>query len=207
MEYKTVKQYGEDFFIEKKSKFIGYCKPVKTEEEAKAFINEIKSKHKDATHNVWAYSLRENNTIRYNDDGEPSGTAGVPVLEVLNKSGIVDAVLVATRYFGGIMLGGGGLVRAYSHTASIAVNAATAIMMKECVVVGAKCDYTYYTKLQEICLKNSGVVDDTVFEESVTLIFHILQSDLESFMLDFAELTKGKGELEELEKAFYGFPI
>ena len=98
--YKTVKEYGEAEFVEKRSRFIGYCKPVKTEEEAIAFINEKKSKHWDATHNVYAYCIREGNIKRYSDDGEPQGTAGIPTLDVLQKSGVTDAVVVVTRYFG-----------------------------------------------------------------------------------------------------------
>ena len=110
-EYKTVEKFGEDFFIEKKSKFIGYACPVKSRQEADDFISKIKTKHWDATHNVYAYVLRENNIQRYSDDGEPSGTAGVPVLDVILKEGLVDVYVVATRYFGGTLLGAGGLVR------------------------------------------------------------------------------------------------
>ena len=113
-EYITVKNSGEDEFVEKRSRFIGYCKPVKTQDEAVSFINEIRSKHWDATHNVYAYVLSDGQIMRYSDDGEPQGTAGVPVLDVIKKMGIVDVVVVVTRYFGGIMLGAGGLVRAYS---------------------------------------------------------------------------------------------
>ena len=110
-EYKTVEFESKDEFIEKKSRFIGYVKPVKTQEEATEFINAIKSKHWDATHNVSAYVLRDNNIQRSSDDGEPSGTAGVPTLDVLLKEGIVDTCVVVTRYFGGTLLGAGGLIR------------------------------------------------------------------------------------------------
>ena len=113
-EYKTIELEADDFFIEKKSRFIGYAKPIKTQQEALDFIAKIKSKHWDATHNVYAYVLRENNIQRYSDDGEPGGTAGVPMLDVLLKEGVVDACVVGTRYFGGTLLGAGGLVRAYS---------------------------------------------------------------------------------------------
>ncbi len=205
MEYKTVKDYGEDFFIEKKSRFIGYCMPVTTEEDAKFFINEIKLKHKDATHNVSAYVLRENNIERFNDDGEPSGTAGIPMLETIKKSGVKDVVLVGTRYFGGIMLGGGGLVRAYSHTASIALKSAKICVMKECILASAKCHYSYYTKLQEILSK--AEIDDTLFEDMVTVKFHILQEDLIEFRENFSELTKGNGIIDEIGKNFYSFEI
>ncbi len=207
MDYITVKNYGTDFFTEKKSKFIGYCKPVKTEEEAKAFIAEIKANHKDANHNVWAYNLRDSGIMRYSDDGEPQGTAGIPMLEVMKKSGIIDAVIVVTRYFGGIMLGGGGLLRAYSHGASIAIKSANPVCMKLCTVASLKCDYTYYNKLQELFDKNNTMVDDTVFDESVTVFFHALPKDLVEFSTDFSNLTKGKGEITEISSEYNDFPI
>uniref|UniRef100_UPI0040282D40 IMPACT family protein n=1 Tax=Eubacterium sp. TaxID=142586 RepID=UPI0040282D40 len=146
-EYKTVEKEASDFFIEKKSKFIGYAKPVKTQEDALEFISKIKSKHWDATHNVYAYVLRENNIQRYSDDGEPSGTAGVPVLDVMLKESLVDVCVVATRYFGGTLLGAGGLVRAYSHTSKIALEVAGIITMAQCSVMSAEVDYSFYDRL------------------------------------------------------------
>ena len=124
MAYITIREYGEDSFIEKKSEFIGYAKRVENEEEAKAFVAEIKSKHKQARHNCWAYIIGENMGIqRYSDDGEPQGTAGIPILEVMKKADITDCAVVVTRYFGGILLGTGGLTRAYTKGASIALKA------------------------------------------------------------------------------------
>ena len=114
-EYTTLADYGTDEFVEKRSRFIGYAKPVTTEEEAIAFVNEIRAQHREASHNVYAYALREGQVRRYSDDGEPQGTAGIPVLDVLQKSGIVDAVVVVTRYFGGTLLGAGGLVLSLIH--------------------------------------------------------------------------------------------
>lgn len=207
MTYKTVKDFGTSSFIEKKSKFIGYGKPVKTEEEAQAFIKEIKQKHKDATHNVWAYSLREGNIQRYSDDGEPQGTAGIPVLEVLKKSEVVDAVLVATRYFGGTMLGGGGLVRAYSHTASIGMNASVPVMMKNCVLCSLRCPYGHYAKFEEYCGKHSAVIDETLFEDCVVIKFHALPDNLEKLKKDYSDLSKGQGVITEEDTDFYPFPI
>ena len=131
-EYKTVEFESKDEFVEKKSRFIGYVKPVKTQEEATNFINSIKSKHWDATHNVSAFVLRENNIQRSSDDGEPSGTAGVPTLDVLLKENLVDVCVVVTRYFGGTLLGAGGLIRAYSHSSKIAVEAGHIITMAPC---------------------------------------------------------------------------
>ena len=119
--YKTVKFNTKDEFVEKRSRFIGYCKPVTTEQEAIDFINKIKKDHWDATHNVYAYSLREGQIKRYSDDGEPSGTAGMPALDVILKNDVVDVVVVVTRYFGGVLLGTGGLVRAYAKGCKVAL--------------------------------------------------------------------------------------
>ena len=147
MEYVTVEREAADEFIEKKSRFIGSCRPVQTEEEALDFIAKLKSQYWDASHNVYAYILREGNIARFSDDGEPQGTAGIPVIDTLKKAGVVDAVVVATRYFGGILLGGGGLIRAYSHTASIALAAAHKITMRECLLLSLSCDYSLYGKV------------------------------------------------------------
>ena len=126
--YKTLHKFGVDEYIVEKSTFIGYAKPIKTEEEAIEFVNEIKKKHKDATHNVWAYTVGKTMNIqRYSDDGEPQGTAGIPILEVMKKQGITDCAVVVTRYFGGILLGTGGLTRAYTQGASIAIKSAGVI--------------------------------------------------------------------------------
>ena len=126
--YKTLHEFGMDEIIIEKSTFIGYAKPIKTEEEAIEFINEIKKKHKDATHNVWAYTVGKTMNIqRYSDDGEPQGTAGIPTLEVIKKEDLRDVVVVVTRYFGGVKLGAGGLVRAYTKGAKIGIDAAKVI--------------------------------------------------------------------------------
>ena len=142
MAYITIREYGEDSFIEKKSEFIGYAKRVENEEEAKAFVAEIKSKHKQARHNCWAYVIGENMGIqRYSDDGEPQGTAGIPILEVMKKSDITDCAVVVTRYFGGILLGAGGLTRAYTKGASIALKAGGVVEKVQGVKVSLHLDY------------------------------------------------------------------
>lgn len=205
MVYKTVSCRSTDEFTEKKSRFIGHCMPVQTESQAQDFIKHIKEQHRDANHNVWAYSLRSGGIQRYSDDGEPQGTAGVPVLDVLRKSDTIDAVLVVTRYFGGILLGAGGLVRAYSHGASIALQAAEPVIMRECGVYSAVCPYARYTKLQELVGLFNGVVLDTSFEADVCLKFYALPENMEEFRKKFADLTAGKGLLKELEKAYFGF--
>ena len=132
MNYYTISKPAKGSFIEKRSEFIGHIAPVKTNDEAVAFINSIKAEHRKAKHNVYAYILRQDNISRYSDDSEPQGTAGMPVLDVLRKRGLTDVCVVVTRYFGGILLGGGGLVRAYSHAASIACDAADIMHMCLC---------------------------------------------------------------------------
>ena len=155
-QYRTVKNEAEDEFVERRSRFIGRVKPVKTEEDAVSFIRACKSKYWDASHNVYAYSLREGSVRRYSDDGEPQGTAGVPVLEVLQKSGVTDLVVVVTRYFGGVLLGAGGLVRAYSHGAKIALDAGRIITMALCQTAELVCDYNQFTDVVEISFQIPG---------------------------------------------------
>ena len=170
-EYLTLKTENNDEFTVKHSRFIGYAKPVTTQDEAVAFINEIKSKHWDAKHNVYAYILREGNIKRFTDDGEPQGTAGMPVLDVIDKKGLVDVLVIVTRYFGGLLLGTGGLVHAYSHSASLAVDEAEIISMTpvtECEIV---CDYSFYGTIQAF-LNNNGCKEiESDFEDNVKLNF------------------------------------
>lgn len=191
-EYKTVEKEASDFFIEKKSKFIGYAKPVKTQEEAVEFISKIKSKHWDATHNVYAYVLRENNIQRYSDDGEPSGTAGVPVLDVMLKESLVDVCVVATRYFGGTLLGAGGLVRAYSHTSKIALEAAGIITMAQCSVMSAEVDYSFYDRLNILLSDFSAVILNTSFSDKVCVEFSVKENIVDSLNAKLIDVSNGK---------------
>ncbi len=205
MEYITVKMENSDEFVEKKSRFIGTCRPVRTEKEALDFIARMRSKYWDASHNVYAYILRESGVQRFSDDGEPQGTAGIPVIDTLKKAGVVDAVVVATRYFGGILLGGGGLIRAYSHTASLALAAARKITMRECLLFSAVCDYSSYGRVQGLVPECGGVVDDTKFLENVTLRFHIAPESLSALERRLADATGGKTVLLEEGKRFFEF--
>lgn len=191
-EYKTVEKEASDFFIEKKSKFIGYAKPIKTQEDALEFISEIKSKHWDATHNVYAYVLRENNIQRYSDDGEPSGTAGVPVLDVMLKESLVDVCVVATRYFGGTLLGAGGLVRAYSHTSKIALEAAGIITMAQCSVMSADVDYSFYDRLNILLSDFSAVILNTSFSDKVCVEFSVKENTVDSLNAKLIDVSNGK---------------
>lgn len=205
MEYKTILNQASDEFIERKSRFIGYIKPVTTQEEAVSFINEIKSKHWDATHNVYAYVLREGQVRRYSDDGEPQGTAGIPVLDVLLKENVTDCVVVATRYFGGTLLGAGGLVRAYSHTAKIAVDAGQVITMKLCKVLKVTCDYNFYGRLNSFIPEMGGVIDDTRFADNVTVTFKLPVDDVATFDAKLVDMSFGRFHTEEIGEEFKCF--
>ena len=201
-EYKTVEKEASDFFIEKKSKFIGYAKPVKTVEEATEFISQIRSKHWDATHNVYAYVLRENNIQRYSDDGEPSGTAGVPVLDVMLKESLVDVCVVATRYFGGTLLGAGGLVRAYSHTSKIALEAAGIITMAQCSVMSAEVDYSFYDRLNILLSDFSAVILNTSFSDKVCVEFSVKENIVDLLNAKLIDVSNGKYALKFLRSEF-----
>lgn len=205
MEYRTIGKSANDEFVEKKSRFIGYIKPVTTQDEAIAFINEIKSKHWDAKHNVYAYVLREGQTRRYSDDGEPQGTAGIPVLDVLLKENLTDCVVVATRYFGGTLLGTGGLVRAYSHTAKIAIDAGGIVTMKLCKVMKVCCDYNFYGRLNSLIADCGGFVDDTVFSDTVTVIFKMPTDDIGVFEQKLTDMSFGKFHSEEIREEYKKF--
>ncbi len=180
-EYLTVKKRASDEFTEKRSRFIGYCTPVKTEEEAVSFINEIRAKHRDANHNVYAYLIRDNNISRFSDDGEPSATAGLPVFDVLRKEGLTDVAVVVTRYFGGILLGGGGLVRAYTNGAKIAVDASKKVLMLPCSEFSVKCDYSMYEKLRYAFEMKGYVIENSDFKDSVTIFVSCKVSESEDF--------------------------
>lgn len=201
-EYKTIKEASSDEFIVKKSRFIGYVKPVETQEEALEFIGEIKSKHWDATHNVYAYTLREGGVRRFSDDGEPQGTAGIPSLDVLLKEEVVDCCVVVTRYFGGIMLGAGGLVRAYSHGAKIALDAGGIITMSLCKIVRVVTDYNFYGRLVPLICEEGGIVEDTQFTDNVEVTFRIPQDKVPFFESRLVDVSCGKFHSEVIDEKF-----
>lgn len=196
-EYKTVEFEAQDEFIEKKSRFICYVKPVKTAQEAVTFINSIKAKHWDATHNVSAYVLRENNIQRSSDDGEPSGTAGVPVLDVLLKEKLVDVCVVVTRYFGGVLLGAGGLIRAYSHGSKLAVTAGNIITMAPCNVLESLVDYSFYERFNLLLAEMGANIESTDFADKIKITF--------SIKADLCDILAKK--LTELSNARYSFSV
>ncbi len=202
-EYLTVAQEAAAEFTEKRSRFIATVRPVTTEEEAVSFIQELKSRYWDARHNVYAYRIREGQIQRYSDDGEPQGTAGMPTLDVLQKSDLTDVAVVVTRYFGGILLGGGGLVRAYSHTTSLGVEAAGIIRMCPCRLCTLTCEYHEYGKLASLIPANGGVVDDAVFEENVRIDFHIDSSLTDRLVNEVSEITAGKVSVSIGKERFF----
>lgn len=201
--YITVKGEDQDEFVEKRSRFIGYIKHVETEKEATDFIAQIRQKHWDATHNVYAYVLRENQVQRYSDDNEPQGTAGIPVLDVIRKNNVTDVVVVVTRYFGGVLLGAGGLVRAYSHGASVALKKIGTVTMQMCSLCALSCTYTQYGKIPAAIASFDGVIDDSDFAENVTVKFHIPCDNLPKLNVLLSELTCGDCCAQELSKDFF----
>lgn len=205
MNYYTVSEAAEASFIEKRSEFIGYIAPVKTDEEAVNFINTIKAKHRKAKHNVYAYILRKDNISRYSDDGEPQGTAGVPVLDVLQKRALTDVCVVVTRYFGGILLGGGGLVRAYSHAASLACDAAHTMDMCLCHRLKICTDYGMYGKLTYILPNFETITVNSDFADSVTLELLVLSKKLSALISEITEITNGSAEITDCGELFEDF--
>lgn len=200
--YTTLKKEGEAEFTEKKSVFIGHAAPVQTEEAAIAFVKNYKHVYADAKHNVWAYLLKDGGLMRYSDDGEPQGTAGVPVLEVLRKNNVTDAVIVVTRYFGGILLGAGGLVRAYSHTAKLALDAAQVITYEQYTQVELECSYSDYQRYLAELPRYGAVVDDTQFSDRVKMLFCVKDTVLESLCTRVRELSNGCDSLKTVGHRF-----
>ncbi len=200
--YTTLEHEGEAEFTEKKSVFIGHAAPVKSEEEALAYIKKIKSAYQDARHNVWAYLQKGEIVARYSDDGEPQGTAGVPVLDTIRKSGVTDAVVVVTRYFGGILLGAGGLVRAYSHTARIALEAANIITYEQYTELELDCTYSDYQRYLAELPRFGAVTDDTEFSDRVRLVFAVKDTVVDALMTRICELSNGSDTPRILGKRF-----
>ncbi len=197
-DYKTVKQDADAEMIERKSRFIGYCRPVRTQDEAINFINEIRAMHRQATHNVYAYVLRDDNIMRYSDDGEPAGTAGVPVLEVIKKEGLTDVAVVVTRYFGGILLGAGGLVRAYGKSAKLGIDAAVRIEKIYCELFLVRCDYSTYGKLEYLINTEGYILRDCAFENDVCLTVGVKPEDVPSFRKNVADISGGSARVDEI---------
>ena len=200
--YTTLEGEGEAEFVEKKSVFIGHAAPVKSEEEAQLFVKKYKNQYMDARHNVWAYLMKGEIIARYSDDGEPQGTAGVPVLDTIRKSGVTDAVVVVTRYFGGILLGAGGLVRAYSHTAKLALEAAHIITYEQYTELELACSYSDYQRYSAILPSFGAIIDDTEFSDRVILRFAVKDAVIPVLFAKIQEMSGGKDEAKIMGKRF-----
>lgn len=204
MSYTTVRNYGEDRFVEKKSEFIGYAKRCENEEEAKAFINEIKAMHKQATHNCYAYVIGENMGIqRYSDDGEPQGTAGIPILEVMKKSNVTDCAIVVTRYYGGILLGAGGLTRAYTKGASIAIKAAKVVEKVKGQKLFFTMEYDMLGKIQYIFNEKNWHIEDIEYTDKVVLSTISEVSIVEEIEKEIIEASSGKILISKEDEDIY----
>lgn len=205
-EYLIPTGFGEDEFIEKKSRFIGRVWLVETEEEALARIQEMKKQHYDATHNCWAYIIKDG-AVRFSDDGEPGGTAGMPMLQVLQREGLNNVVCVVTRYFGGILLGAGGLVRAYTRGAKIAVDAAGKSMKRVWSVLYLPCPYTFYERVKLEVEAFGGILQNTEFGAEVELEILLPEAQTQPFLDRITDMTSGTVEGMETEKVYKAFPI
>jgi len=199
-------RFGEDEFYEKKSRFIGRLWPVETEEEALEKIQAMKKQHYDATHNCWAYIIRDG-AVRFSDDGEPGGTAGMPMLQVLQREGLYNVVCVVTRYFGGILLGAGGLVRAYTKGAKIAVDAAGKSMKRVWAVVYLPCPYTFYERVKLLVAEFGGIIRETEFGAEVELELLFPEANVEPFFAKLTDMTSGTVEGMETGQEYKAFPI
>ena len=201
--YRTVLQRGSDEFIIHKSRFIGHGAPVHSEEEALDFLADIRRAHKDASHNCYAYIVGRNAGIaRYSDDGEPSGTAGAPIIEVIKAQGVVDVCVVVTRYFGGILLGAGGLIRAYAQGSKTALNAARVVVMHKTHRYLFDADYAMVGKLDYFLKFQPVRVNGRDFAENVTYDVSVKQADAPAFLRGLTEASLGRVEPLLLEEDF-----
>lgn len=192
IQYKTVRQEAQAEQVIEKSRFIAYVKPVETREEAERFIASVRELHKGATHNVPAMVLGEQFQIQWaSDDGEPQGTSGAPIVQMLVKEGITNTAVVVTRYFGGIKLGTGGLVRAYTGSARLGLQAAGICTMREMAVLGVKMDYSFLSKVQNLSREGLFSIEDILYEEAVTIKIAVELENVEKVKELFANLTSG----------------
>ncbi|MCZ8523137.1 MULTISPECIES: YigZ family protein [Paenibacillus] len=202
-QYRTVRAFGSDEIVIKKSRFIGYAKPVSTEEEAIAFIDELKKEHWNATHNCSAYMIGERDEIqKASDDGEPSGTAGKPILEVIKNQGLKNVVVVVTRYFGGIMLGAGGLIRAYTDGAVAGLAAAGQVYQVLHREIRVEIDYTWLGKVENELRGRGTLLGETGFADKVTLLCLPTAVEAEEFCAWMTDLTQGQGLIVQGESRY-----
>lgn len=200
--YTTIAGEGQAEYEDRKSVFIGHAMPVKSEEDAVRYIKNIRHKYSDARHNVHAFMIGNGTVSRSNDDGEPSGSAGVPVLEVIRKSGITDVCIVVTRYFGGILLGTGGLVRAYSAAAKAAIENAGVVTYEQYTVMRLNCGYSEYQKISNELARVGAIIDSTDFDAAVTVVFAVKSGVANGICNVIRELSAGKTIPEKISVRF-----
>lgn len=206
-EYYIPTRAAESEFVEKRSRFIGYIKPVETEAEARAFVEQIKKRHYDARHNCWCYLLREGGVVRYSDDGEPQGTAGQPMLGVFEKEGITDLVCVVTRYFGGILLGTGGLLRAYTKGAKDALDAAGVSVVRRWVRQLVPCTYSLYERLKQETERFGAVIEDTEYGADIVLTVLVPEEQSDAYAARILDFTAGTVETLVDGEVFQPVPV
>ncbi len=205
--YTTIAKESQAEIIEKRSRFIATVKPVKTEEEALAFLAELRQKYWNATHNVYAYIIEENNIMRYSDDGEPGGTAGLPVLDMLKKEGLTNLIVVVTRYFGGVLLGTGGLVHAYSKSAKAGVLAAGLVDMILCRKITLSCEYTLLGKLQNLLANYPGVIqEEAEYTDKVSLPLFLPEENADAFCASVTDKMNAQVEIFSGDTLYHGKP-
>ena len=187
--------FAESEFVEKRSRFIGQVWPIASEEEAQEYIRATKKKYHDARHNCWCYLLGDN-VLRYSDDGEPQGTAGLPMLEVFKREGVENVVCVVTRYFGGVLLGTGGLLRAYTKSAKDALDAAGIAAVRRWVKLEAACPYSLLERMKTECLALEGAVSDVEYGADVRMTFLLPESRSEEFQARVTELSAGQSSAQ-----------
>ncbi len=205
-EYLVPTRASETQFTEKRSTFIGRVFPVETVEEARARIDEVKKRHHDARHNCWCYLIREG-PVRYSDDGEPQGTAGQPMLGVFQKEGITNVCCVVTRYFGGVLLGAGGLVRAYSQSAKDALDAAGISAVRRWLELAVECPYSFLERVKLICAAQGGAVGEIEYAAAVTVHALLPEEGAEAFRASITELSAGAFSAVELGEVLKAVPI
>lgn len=197
---------GESEYTEKRSRFLGHIRCVESEEEAKAFIAETKKQYYDARHNCWCYIIR-GGAERYGDDGEPQGTAGIPMLEVLRREGVTNAVCVVTRYFGGVLLGAGGLLRAYTKTAKDALDAAGISVVRRWIEAEVPCSYSQAEKLKTEIVSAGGVISDMEYAADVTVKVLVPEEMAERFAARIFDVTAGSVKVRATGESFKAVPV
>lgn len=193
-------------FTEKRSTFIGHVWPVETEEEARARIDEMEKKYHDARHNCWCYLIKDG-PVRYSDDGEPQGTAGQPMLGVFQKEGVTNVCCVVTRYFGGMLLGAGGLVRAYTQSAKNALDAAGVSTVRRWLELAVECPYSFLERVKRACAAQNGIVGEIEYAAGVTVHALLPEERAEAFCTQMTELSAGDFAAVELGEVFRPVPV